>query len=485
MTLPYSSSAQTSPNHIVKVVMDSNDVTMEDDTKQLISAETKVKERDIISTLHESVLGHILSFVPIIDAVSTSVLSTSWIDVWTSTTNLKFDDSLLYSKKKMSKEHFVNSVEKVLLHFTNSGIQSVSLCLSSYQYDASQISEWISFFLERRVQKLHIQYADKVFLSSNSLFRCNSLVELTLQMRCTLSLPVSGCLANLQKLSISWIKLVSESESSTNSKDITLSFPILKVFEVRGCEWSQNITLQVPLLERFSIAIWKHHSNESSKYYIKVNSRRLTDFDYEGNLEQNIVLCDSSSIRNASVVIVVDEDKKDRIEKLGFQAYNHLKQINEAESLKLLFYKVLRHGKDIFTNLPVFGRLTYLQLNEVNGEALLQLLHNCPILNTLVLLNGVADLNKDVLTSASATLPRCFLSSFKVFEFKGFNANEHDLSLVKFMLENASILEKMRISPAFWLRYADIDFEKVKEQILSLPKRSSFCMVEFSDISSS
>jgi hypothetical protein len=49
--------------------------------------------------------------------------------------------------------------------------------------------------------------------------------------------------------------------------------------------------------------------------------------------------------------------------------------------------QVLRHAKDIFTNLPVFGRLTYLELNEVNGEALLQLLHNCPILNTLVLLN--------------------------------------------------------------------------------------------------
>jgi hypothetical protein len=24
-------------------------------------------------------------------------------------------------------------------------------------------------------------------------------------------------------------------------------------------------------------------------------------------------------------------------------------------------------------------------------------------------------------------MPQCFLSSFKVFEFKGFNANEHDL----------------------------------------------------------
>lgn len=35
-------------------------------------------------------------------------------------------------------------------------------------------------------------------------------------------------------------------------------------------------------------------------------------------------------------------------------------------------------------------------------------------------IQGVADLDKDVLTSA--TVPQCFLSSFKVFQFKGFNA---------------------------------------------------------------
>jgi hypothetical protein len=51
------------------------------------------------------------------------------------------------------------------------------------------------------------------------------------------------------------------------------------------------------------------------------------------------------------------------------------------------------------------------------------------------------------------------------------------------MLENAPNLEKITISPAFWLRYGDIDMKKVKEQILSLPKCSSFCVVEFSDIS--
>jgi len=303
--------------------------------------ETTLGERDLISTFHESILSQILSFIPIVDAVSTSVLSKRWIEVWKCITSLNFDDSLHGSKKKkMQKEEFVNFVEKMLIQFTNSSIQSFSLCLTSHQYDASKLSDWISFILERRVQKLHIQYADKVFLPSDSLLSCNSLVELTLQMRCTLSLPVSVCLQNLQNLSISGVKLVSDSTSC--SKDITLNFPILKVFEARGCEWptTQNINLQVPLLEKFSIAIWNHHSKESCKYAIKVHSRRLTDFSYEGDLDQDIALCDSSSIRNASIVIVVDEDKKDRMEKLRFRVRNLLEQIDNVEQLKLLFYKV-------------------------------------------------------------------------------------------------------------------------------------------------
>ncbi|WJX67936.1 hypothetical protein P8452_52357 [Trifolium repens] len=106
--IPYPSSAYTSPNHIiVKVVMDSNGTT-----KHLLKEEITVEDRDMISSLHESILGQILSIIPTMNAVHTSVLSRRWIKVWTSITNLQFDDSLLYSgKKKMQKEQFVNFVE--------------------------------------------------------------------------------------------------------------------------------------------------------------------------------------------------------------------------------------------------------------------------------------------------------------------------------------------------------------------------------------
>ncbi|XP_020207706.1 F-box/FBD/LRR-repeat protein At3g14710 isoform X1 [Cajanus cajan] len=445
--------------------------------------ETVVEGEDIISKLHESILGQILSFLPTIEAVHTSVLATRWIHVWKSITGIQFNDALHCFGKKMPKEQFVCSVNRVLLHFANSIVKSFSLCLTSYHYDLSLVSSWISSILEKGVQKLHIQYADKILFPSQTLFSCSSLVQLVLQMRCTLSVPIFASLPNLQSLSLSGIRLVSE--SSNYSEDIILRFPLLKVFEARGCEWQtkQNISIEAPLLERFSVATWRSVSNESHKSSIKIVAPYLADFSYEGDLEQDIILLNSPSVRSASVVIVIDEDKMDRIEKLGFQVHKLLAQIREVEQMKLLFYKFLMHAKDIFTHLPTFGRLTYLQLNEVTGEALLNILHNSPILNTLVLQNGVSELNKDVL--ASASVPQCFLTSFKVFQFKEFSGHENELLLTKFVMENAAILEKMTIRTAFWLRYSDTDMKKVKKDILSIPKCSNFVMIEFSNVNCS
>ena len=45
-------------------------------------------EEDRLSSLHESILTRILSLLPTKDAVRTSVLSTKWIYLWTTLTNL-------------------------------------------------------------------------------------------------------------------------------------------------------------------------------------------------------------------------------------------------------------------------------------------------------------------------------------------------------------------------------------------------------------
>ncbi|WVZ01582.1 hypothetical protein V8G54_027651 [Vigna mungo] len=431
---------------------------------------------DIISKLHDSILGHILSFLQSMEAVHTSLLSKRWIHVWRSITGLQLNDCFHYvGKKKMHKQNFECFVNRMLLLLANSRIQSFSLCLTSYQYDSTYVNAWISSIFEKGIKNLHIQYSYEVLFPSHSLFSCSSLVQLVLQMKCTLCVPFFASLPNLKILNISGIKLVGE--SSTYSEELILNLPVLQVLEARGCEWQtmQNIRIEAPLLERFNIAIWRSLSDEAYKSSINVLAPCLTDFFYEGDLEQDVILLNSPSIRTASLVIVVDEDRKDRMKELEYQAHKLLSQILQVQQLKLLFYKVLVHARDIFTHLPAFGRLTYLQLNEVTGEALLNILHSSPILNTLVLQNGVSELNKDVI---SASVPQCFLTSLKVFQFKEFNVHECELLLVKFVMANAKVLEQMTICTAFWLRYSDIDMERVTQQILSFPKCSNLAVIK-------
>ncbi|XP_059658876.1 putative F-box/FBD/LRR-repeat protein At3g59240 [Cornus florida] len=68
---------------------------------------------DMISNLPASLIGHILSFLPTKNAVATSVLSTKWKFLWTSITNLDFDDySLVY---RVISENFIFNVFRVCL----------------------------------------------------------------------------------------------------------------------------------------------------------------------------------------------------------------------------------------------------------------------------------------------------------------------------------------------------------------------------------
>ena len=60
----------------------------------------KKEEKDGINRLPYKVLCHILSFLPTKYAVGTSILSTTWKNLWSSVPNLDFDDELLFHGRR-------------------------------------------------------------------------------------------------------------------------------------------------------------------------------------------------------------------------------------------------------------------------------------------------------------------------------------------------------------------------------------------------
>ena len=76
-----------------------------------------------LGNLPEELLQHILFFLPIEDAVRTSLLCRRWEYLWTSTPNLDFE---LYEPAKRTL--FMNFVERVLCLRDSSDIKLFRLC---------------------------------------------------------------------------------------------------------------------------------------------------------------------------------------------------------------------------------------------------------------------------------------------------------------------------------------------------------------------
>ncbi|XP_059669074.1 F-box/LRR-repeat protein At3g59200-like [Cornus florida] len=102
------------------------------------------ENEDRISNLPRCLIEHILSSLPLEYAVKTSVLSTKWRYLWTSITNLNFDDC-----ETRNETRFINFVNRVLMRNV-SDLQKFSL--TCYQdYDVSHLNAWICTALSRNI----------------------------------------------------------------------------------------------------------------------------------------------------------------------------------------------------------------------------------------------------------------------------------------------------------------------------------------------
>ncbi|KAF7822568.1 F-box/FBD/LRR-repeat protein [Senna tora] len=429
------------------------------------------EEEDKISNLPESILVQILSCLSTKDAVGTCVLSKTWCYLWRSITKLRFDNlelrSLQNKFKAGKKKCFADFVSRVLLHLTTSSIHSFSLNVVSNGYDSSLMNTWISAVLHRRVGKLMIyyhpthSYSSLTILCSQSLFSCKSLVHLSLNMSCIVRLPAFVHLPNLKALELS--KVHFRGDSSSDSKDVTLSFPVLKKFESNSCFWHdvQNVSLQVPLLET---ALLKFHSSphvDEPICIIKFCASCHLEFSYEGTVSsQQYILSDPSLALNASAILDFRSKVDDRTCKL-------IRQFSHVKYLRLDSIEVSAEAKDTFANLPAFIMLRYLKLRFVKGDMLMELLPKTPNL-TILEIEVLLKFDEELLDSA--IVPNCLSDSLKEFKLTELTWSEDDLHLAKYVMENGLVLELLSFSSTCSSGISKTAFSVVAHSVIMLPQ---------------
>ncbi|KAL1180901.1 hypothetical protein V6Z11_A02G009900 [Gossypium hirsutum] len=173
---------------------------------------------DRISNLPDHIRCHILSFLPIQEAVRTSIISTKWRNLFASISTVDFDTYLLCGLTDRNVDSFKNFVDR-LLKFPNQlsldcfrlrGDEFDSWNDGDYDFD---VSGWICAAVCRGVKEIDLFLDNFCHTLPDLLFTCHSLLTLTLTAKYSkiFEVPSEVCLRNLKTLCITNSVLVGDS----------------------------------------------------------------------------------------------------------------------------------------------------------------------------------------------------------------------------------------------------------------------------------
>ncbi|KAH9769705.1 putative F-box protein [Citrus sinensis] len=148
-----------------------------------------------ISALPNSLLCHILAYLPTKYAMATSILSRRWKHVWTSLNNLSFDDRLCSRHPafpEVGTQGFVDFVQTVLLRTDPGNIDRFSLHWST-PTNLSYLNHWMSSAVNRHVRELELDLGENNRIQlPDMLYTSTTLEVLKLHSDYMINVPTDG-----------------------------------------------------------------------------------------------------------------------------------------------------------------------------------------------------------------------------------------------------------------------------------------------------
>ncbi|CAL5440511.1 unnamed protein product [Camellia sinensis] len=409
---------------------------------------------DRISRLPDSILVHILSFLPTKYAVRTSILSSRWKHIWASVPILEFNGPLLLPSYIPFRKHndngsFMNFIERVLLLHDLSSIQRFYLSCDP-DIDKSRLNSWISAAVKRDVREIDINVCGLIILRLlSNLFICETLVVLKLGSQVHFDVPAS------------------------------ISFPRLKIFHISLIYPSNDLTQKLfsscPVLEELSISALVGFG----KTTYDISSPALKTLYISLSLI-------STQYRNSETVVMVNAPILECLHVAAItqvnQLFGLLKVISNVKHLHLKGSTMAALSFANDKNWPVFPNLTQLELGVCHNfccESLFDLLNGAPNLCTMVfakvpLHDGFA-YSKQFNWFEPQEVPSCLRSSLKEIKISGIDASQDELNLIKYLLKNAEVLTKMTIRNVISSMEGENEFLK---ELVMAPRCSNTCQIE-------
>ncbi|KAK2407035.1 FBD-associated F-box protein [Trifolium repens] len=214
--------------------------------RRLSSSSIRIPDNSKISSLPDSILCHILSFLPTKQAVATSILSKKWIPLWLSVFTLDFDfrdefDVLSFDTAR-DQSRLVYSV--MLFRPDTLPIRTLRLTRSPFRgEEPDDIIQLTIEAMQRRTQTLELDMSfsrihNKDFLFN--IFTCRTLTVLKLR-NLTIRHDIPRINNNISQLKTLHLEDVLF-KTHTHLIDFLLSFPLLEELETKDVDLLRCMT---------------------------------------------------------------------------------------------------------------------------------------------------------------------------------------------------------------------------------------------------
>ncbi|KAF1861268.1 hypothetical protein Lal_00013994 [Lupinus albus] len=436
-----------------------------------------------ISDLNDYIVQDIISILPIKEAVRTSVLSKKWEHLWKSISKLDLDE-----EAHENREQFKDFIENILLVFNTSGIRKFSLSFQVGE-DVAQVNKWLSRVVNPNIEEVTLDLGkpEQQLFFHEHIFISRTLTKLKLSMHHVIEFPSSIQFRSLKILSMEHVIFP---DTSSTQFFFSSSCPSLEELTLANCNWINviEVIISCPLLQKLVIEEWEDNdeddeNNDPGGCKIVINGTNITSFSYGGNLINDYSLSHStSSVTDVCIMVYREGDNWET----GYFVLKLLTALaNTVEKLKISDYafEALSRTSFSFEHIPLFQNLVELNVVlpiDLSSEALQVIFRNSHHLKALNFLMGVY-LPKDC-ENYIFPLPCCFGTYLKTIKIYYFYGTEAELNAIKFLLQEASVLETLYV---YIDEEHDYDsptgedmLEEIYDQIMQYPRASKDCELE-------
>ncbi|XP_058093081.1 F-box/LRR-repeat protein At4g14103-like isoform X3 [Magnolia sinica] len=263
--------------------------------KRQMRADADDQAADQISNLPEAIRSHIVSMLPMEEAVVTTVLSRSWRHILTSLTTLDFEYSR-FPQVRRREQLFIDFIKRTIALHNRSNIEKFRMSFGFYFRYTPLVNEWIGFAVGCNVRELDLDIPKLEDAKLPScLFTCESLVVLKLNMNdSVLKLPVTIEFCRLKTLHLKWISFSDE----CLTRGLFSSCPMLEDLNFRSCEMKEFQIFDISSPSLKSLTMFSCGLRTSK---LKVSTPNLLSFKYIGYMAQDYALENLSSLTDVDI----------------------------------------------------------------------------------------------------------------------------------------------------------------------------------------